>query len=78
MEEQAFFVGVRNELLDVFHIPHACSLDITNAIMTSCFRIPDGSSPEERMIRVLEFYLTSFHIGRKVSYWKITGNDFLT
>ena len=56
-----------------FSQSHEHSPDLSNTTMASYFRIPDGSSPEERMIRVLEFYLTSFHIGRKVSYWKITG-----
>ena len=27
--------------------------------------IPDGSTPEERMFRVLKFYLSSFHCGRQ-------------
>ena len=35
-----------------------------------CFlllRIPDGLTAEDRILAVLEFYLTSFHAGRKVS-----------
>ena len=30
------------------------------------FRIPDGLTAEDRILAVLEFYLTSFHAGRKV------------
>ena len=33
------------------------------------FRIPDGLTAEDRMLAVLEFYLTSFHAGRKVSHF---------
>jgi hypothetical protein len=29
-------------------------------------RIPDESTPESRMMAVVEWYLTSFHAGRKV------------
>lgn len=31
-------------------------------------RIPDGLTAEDRMMAVLEFYLTSFHAGRKVGF----------
>lgn len=32
------------------------------------FRIPDGLTAEDRILAVLEFYLTSFHAGRKVRF----------
>ena len=35
------------------------------------FRIQEGKTPEDRMLAVLEFYLTSFHVGRKVSVAKL-------
>jgi len=40
-------------------------------------RIAEGENAEERMIRVLEFYLTSFHVGRKTSIAKKPYNPIL-
>ena len=39
--------------------------------------IPDGNSPEERMIRALKWYLSSFHAGRKSSIAKKPYNPIL-
>merc|ERR1712226_976956 len=39
--------------------------------------IPDGKSPEERMIRALKWYLSSFHAGRKSSIAKKPYNPIL-
>ena len=45
---------------------------ITNSLLVSTdtfvmfVRIPDGLTAEDRILAVLEFYLTSFHAGRKV------------
>ena len=36
------------------------------------FRIPDVDDPKDRMLAVLEFYLTSFHTGRKV-FFRVFG-----
>ena len=33
------------------------------------FRITDLSDPEDRMLAVLEWYLTSFHAGRQVGFY---------
>ena len=38
--------------------------------------IADGKDPEERMIRVLRWYLSSFHAGRKSSVAKKPYNPF--
>ena len=56
--------------------------------------IPDGTSPEERIIRALKWYLSSFHAGRKSSiakkpynpilgetfrcYWKLPSDKYLS
>lgn len=42
--------------------------NIFNFISSFFFRIPDGLTAEDRILSVLEFYLTSFHAGRKVRY----------
>ena len=39
--------------------------------------IADGNSPEERMIRVLKWYLSSFHAGRKSSIAKKPYNPII-
>ena len=39
--------------------------------------IADGKDPEERMIRVLRWYLSSFHAGRKSSVAKKPYNPIL-
>ena len=39
--------------------------------------IPDGNNPEERMIRALKWYLSSFHAGRKSSIAKKPYNPIL-
>ena len=39
--------------------------------------IPDGKSPEERMLRALKWYLSSFHAGRKSSIAKKPYNPIL-
>ena len=39
--------------------------------------IPDGNSPEDRMIRALKWYLSSFHAGRKSSMAKKPYNPIL-
>lgn len=33
------------------------------------FRIPELETPEQRMLAVVEWYLTSFHAGRQVSHF---------
>ena len=39
--------------------------------------IPDGKSPEDRMVRALKWYLSSFHAGRKSSIAKKPYNPIL-
>jgi len=39
--------------------------------------IADGKDPEQRMIRVLRWYLSSFHAGRKSSVAKKPYNPIL-
>jgi len=40
-------------------------------------RIPDGASPRARILAVLQFYLTSFHVGRKIGVAKKPYNPII-
>ena len=46
-----------------------------HCVVLISFRITDLSDPEDRMLAVLEWYLTSFHAGRQVGLyiWTISS-----
>ena len=47
-----------------------------HCVVLISFRITDLSDPEDRMLAVLEWYLTSFHAGRQVGLYIWTSIQY--